>query len=42
LESAKKAVALGPFNSRTHWVMANTLMQSGKLEQALAKYEQAL
>jgi TolB-like protein/class 3 adenylate cyclase/Tfp pilus assembly protein PilF len=42
LESAKKAVALGPFNSRTHWVMANALMQSGKLEQALAKYDQAL
>ena len=42
LETAKKAVELDPFNSRAHWVLANVLMQSGKLEQALVKYDQAL
>ena len=42
LETAKKSVELGPFNSRTHWALANVLMQSGKLEQALAKYDRAL
>ena len=42
LEAAKKGVKLGPFSYTTHWALANVLMQSGKLEQALAKYDQAL
>jgi TolB-like protein/class 3 adenylate cyclase/Tfp pilus assembly protein PilF len=42
LETAKKAVELGPFNSSSHWALAHVLMLSGELEQALAKYDQAL
>ena len=42
LEMARKAVELAPFNHYSHWALANALMQSGQIEQALVEYDRAL
>ncbi len=42
LEMARKAVEMDPFNYRAHWVLANAIMQSGDLDQAVAEYDRAL
>ena len=42
LEMARKAVDLAPHSHVAHWALANTLMQSGQLEQSIIEYERAL
>lgn len=42
LENARKGVALEPNNHRLHQALAEALMQAGRLEEAVAAYEQAI